>query len=91
MFDGFSGGIPEWPKGADCKSVSNAFEGSNPSSPTQFNDAEWSSPVARWAHNPKVVGSNPASATKNPLNHNDLKDFLCFYYVPVSLYLSLNL
>ena len=26
--------------------------------------AEWSSPVARWAHNPKVVGSNPASATK---------------------------
>ena len=26
--------------------------------------AEWSSPVARRAHNPKVVGSNPASATK---------------------------
>ena len=25
------GGIPEWPKGADCKSVGNAFEGSNPS------------------------------------------------------------
>ena len=24
--------------------------------------AEWSSPVARRAHNPKVVGSNPASA-----------------------------
>ena len=23
------GGIPEWPKGADCKSVGNAFEGSN--------------------------------------------------------------
>ena len=28
------GGIPEWPKGADCKSVSNAFGGSNPPSPT---------------------------------------------------------
>ncbi len=28
------GGIPEWPKGADCKSVGNAFEGSNPSSST---------------------------------------------------------
>ena len=28
------------------------------------NIAEWSSSVARWAHNPKVVGSNPASATK---------------------------
>ena len=27
-----------------------------------FVDAEWSSPVARRAHNPKVVGSNPASA-----------------------------
>ena len=26
--------------------------------------AGWSSSVARWAHNPKVVGSNPASATK---------------------------
>ena len=25
------GWIPEWPKGADCKSVGNAFEGSNPS------------------------------------------------------------
>ena len=24
------GWIPEWPKGADCKSVSNAFGGSNP-------------------------------------------------------------
>src|SRR5437870_13841323 len=25
--------------------------------------AGWSSPVARWAHNPKVAGSNPAPAT----------------------------
>ena len=29
------GGIPEWPKGADCKSVSCAFGGSNPPSPTR--------------------------------------------------------
>ncbi len=28
------GRIPERPKGADCKSVSYAFEGSNPSPPT---------------------------------------------------------
>ena len=28
-----------------------------------LNIAEWSSQVARRAHNPKVVGSNPASAT----------------------------
>ena len=27
-------GIPEWPKGADCKSVSSAFDGSNPSPST---------------------------------------------------------
>ena len=30
---GLYGRIPEWPKGADCKSVSYAFEGSNPSPP----------------------------------------------------------
>ena len=30
--------------------------------PTQH-DAGWSSPVARWAHNPKVGGSNPPPAT----------------------------
>src|SRR5436309_11405290 len=30
-------------------------------------DAGWSSPVARWAHNPKVAGSNPAPATTSPL------------------------
>ena len=29
----------------------------------KYNIAEWSSSVARRAHNPKVVGSNPASAT----------------------------
>ena len=28
------GGIPEWPKGTDCKSAGNAFGGSNPPSPT---------------------------------------------------------
>ena len=28
-------------------------------------DAGWSSPVARWAHNPKVDGSNPSPATKH--------------------------
>src|SRR5690554_4644096 len=29
------GGVPKWPKGADCKSVSSAFDGSNPSSSTK--------------------------------------------------------
>ena len=32
-------------------------------------DAGWSSSVARWAHNPEVVGSNPAPAT----THNSMK------------------
>ena len=31
--------------------------------------AGWSSPVARQAHNLKVVGSNPAPATKSPNYH----------------------
>ena len=30
--------------------------------------AGWSSPVARWAHNPKVADSNPAPAT-NQINN----------------------
>ena len=32
----------------------------------KLNIAGWSSLVARRAHNPKVVGSNPAPATNNP-------------------------
>ena len=28
------GSVPEWPKGADCKSVVNDFGGSNPPAPT---------------------------------------------------------
>ena len=30
------GGIPEWPKGADCKSVVSDFGGPNPPSPTKI-------------------------------------------------------
>src|ERR1700684_3512046 len=35
-------------------------------------DAGWSSPVARQAHNLKVVGSNPTPATKFPFKINSL-------------------
>ena len=35
------GGIPEWPKGADCKSVVSDFGGSNPPSPTKKSDILW--------------------------------------------------
>src|SRR5699024_8505663 len=38
------------------------LEGTSPK--VVINDAGWSSSVARWAHNPKVAGSNPAPATK---------------------------
>ena len=60
-----NGWIPEWPKGTDCKSAANCFGGSNPPPSTLQlnNNAGWSSPEARWAHNPKVAGSNPAPAT----------------------------
>jgi hypothetical protein len=33
-----------------------------------YQGAGWSSPVARWAHNPKVPGSNPGPATNNGNN-----------------------
>ena len=36
-------------------------------------DAGWSSLVARRAHNPKVVGSNPAPATTNKIKGLDAK------------------
>ena len=32
------GGVPEWPKGADCKSVAFRFGGSNPPSSTKTNN-----------------------------------------------------
>ena len=39
------GGIPEWPKGTDCKSAGDAFGGSNPPSPTKATKSE---PSADW-------------------------------------------
>ena len=72
------GQIPEWPKGADCKSVGNAFEGSNPS-PSIYNlifvnIAGWSSLEARRAHNPKVIGSKPVPATHKLILVDDCPD-----------------
>src|SRR4051812_11212993 len=43
------GSVPEWPKGADCKSAGTAFDGSNPSRPTgKPRSRGWSRPLA-WA------------------------------------------
>jgi hypothetical protein len=42
----------------------------DPVDSTSYNRfAGWSSPVARWAHNPKVVGSNPTPATKESISY----------------------
>ena len=57
-----SGGVPERPKGTDCKSVGSAFEGSNPS-PSTFFRRGMEQLVARRAHNPKAGGSSPSPAT----------------------------
>ena len=52
-----SGGIPEWPKGTDCKSVGTAFEGSNPSPPTIY--AHVAQSVEHVLGKDEVVGSIP--------------------------------
>ena len=46
--------------------------------------AEWSSSVARRAHNPKVVGSNPSSATKSVTVVDTISTTVIFYF-PVLL------
>ena len=42
------GRVPEWPKGADCKSASSAFGGSNPPPSTKKTKHERKSPVFRF-------------------------------------------
>ena len=64
-----NGEVPEWLKGADCKSAAFRFVGSNPTLSTTFlisfhRGVEQL--VARRAHNPKVVGSS-----SSPRNHFD--------------------
>ena len=53
-----------------------------------FRNAGWSSLVARRAHNPKVVGSNPSPATKYI---KDLGDFLLSpFFVGLSLFRNIS-
>src|ERR1700722_19367602 len=51
-----------------------------------FGDAGWSSPVARQAHNLKVIGSNPIPATNftqlNQINRAALAAFSIWYNPP---------
>jgi hypothetical protein len=48
-----SGGLPEWPKGADCKSAGYAFDGSNPSPSTLLLVV---SPLHRERHHERPAG-----------------------------------
>ena len=45
--------------------------------------AGWSSLVARRAHNPKVVGSNPAPATRFIIKASDINLFEAFLFLPL--------
>ena len=62
-----NGGVPEWPKGADCKSVAIRFDGSNPSSPTiEISDCYYGSIAQLGEHLPykqRVTGSIPVVST----------------------------
>ena len=60
---GTRAGVAELADARDLKSREVTLVPVRPRPPAP-NIAEWSSPLARRAHNPKVVGSNPASATK---------------------------
>lgn len=42
-------------------------------------DAGWSSLEARWAHNPKAVGSNPTPAIKKSGKASDRRQSLAFF------------
>ena len=49
--------------------------------------AGWNSLVARWAHNPKVVGSNPIPATEEKPDLSTEKLGFLFYRVIENIYL----
>ena len=48
----------------------------------QVHIAEWSSSVARRAHNPEVAGSNPVSATKSVTVVDTISATVIFYFPP---------
>ncbi len=50
-------------KPRNIRGVAGRVSHSCPVGSRSCDTAGWSSPVARWAHNPKVVGSNPTPAT----------------------------
>ena len=71
---GTCAGVAELADARDLKSREVTLVPVRPRSPAP-NIAEWSSPVARRAHNPKVVGSNPAPATKGKTSFKRMRFF----------------
>ena len=51
--------MPEWLKGADCKSAGDAYRGSNPLPSTILFQAEIAQLVEHLVANEKVAGSSP--------------------------------
>ena len=74
----YFGGLPEWPKGADCKSAGIAFDGSNPSPSTTPNTLRgvWTrreSPAGRIAGVAQLVERQPSKlnvAGSNPVSRS---------------------
>ena len=64
------GEVPEWPKGADCKSAGDAFEGSNPSLSTIF--AGIAQLVEREPSKLGVAGSSPVSRSNSRMNNGQV-------------------
>ena len=69
LLDATQAGMPERPKGADCKSAGNAFGGSNPSPGTKrVSGSRRSASLAQWAEHfhgkEGVPGSNPGGGSR---------------------------
>jgi hypothetical protein len=56
---GVAGGVPERPKGADCKSAGFAYGGSNPPAPTHTEYAPVAQSVEHFHGKEGVSGSSP--------------------------------
>ena len=61
------GAVAQLDRASDYESEGCGFDSRQPRQVPKAQIAGWSSLVARQAHNLKVVGSNPAPATKNYL------------------------
>ena len=59
------GEVPEWPNGAGCKPVGNAYDGSNPSLPTlSIKDAHVAQEEEHILGKDEVTGSTPVVGSK---------------------------